>query len=276
MTLPGVRCEIADLGIVSVDDERGVRGQLSTASRQRSAICSSSPYRSSWSRNRLPRHTACGRTRRAMSGRRPRPPRRGRAAHRAPRGASRRRPRRDSRPSCCARASGEERGSRRRARRSSSSRSSPRRSPCPGSRAGERAESAPGRSWPGSCPAASFLRRDRRGATAGPPSGRARLPGPDASGGQSSADPSGNLVSRVCELFTCSSSFSNSSPFANRIQFALCCLRTNAAQTPLPRDHQHRPGRARRLSGGNSPSILGRGHPRAAARVRERLGARRR
>ena len=53
------------------------------------------------------------------------------------------------------------------------------------------------------------------------------------------------------------------------VHFALCCLRRpDAAQTPLPRDHQHRPGRARRLPGGNSPSILGRGHPRAAARVR--------
>ena len=38
-----------------------------TAERQRSAISSSSPYRSSWSRNRFPRQTARGRTRWAIS-----------------------------------------------------------------------------------------------------------------------------------------------------------------------------------------------------------------
>ena len=53
--------------------------------------------------------------------------------------------------------------------------------------------------------------------------------------------------------------------------YAVC--RPDAAQTPLPRDHQHRPGRARRLPGGDPPSLLGRGHPRAAARVRRAAGA---
>ena len=43
-------------------------GSCATASRQRSTSSSSSPYRSSWSRKRLPRQTARGRTRRITSG----------------------------------------------------------------------------------------------------------------------------------------------------------------------------------------------------------------
>ena len=61
--------EIADLRIVPVDDEHGLSGQTpARRRRQRSATCSNSPYRSSWSLNRFPRQTARGRTRSAISG----------------------------------------------------------------------------------------------------------------------------------------------------------------------------------------------------------------
>ena len=60
--------QVSDLRVVAVDHEHRVRAEPATTPRQRSATCSSSPYRSSWSRKRFPRQTARGRTRAAISG----------------------------------------------------------------------------------------------------------------------------------------------------------------------------------------------------------------